>query len=55
MHDEAQQWLSRINAQSPWLDHLTDKVFDKTIAVHNFAWAFKPNYWHWLQAGWVKP
>jgi len=18
-------------------------------------WAFKPHYWHWLQAGWVKP
>ena len=55
MHDEAQLWLSRINAQSPWLDHLTDKVFDTTTKVHNLAWAFKPNYWHWLQAGWVKP
>ena len=53
--DEAQKWLSQINAQSPWLDHLTDHVFDKTTAVHNFAWAFKPNYRHWLQAGWVKP
>jgi len=53
--DEAQKWLSQINAQSPWLDHLTDHIFDKTTAVHNFAWAFKPNYWHWLQAGWVKP
>ena len=53
--DEAQEWLSQINAQSPWLDHLTDHVFDKTTAVHNFAWAFKPNYRHWLQAGWVKP
>lgn len=55
MSDEAQKWLSQINAQSPWLDHLTDHVFDKTTAVHNFAWAFKPSYWHWLQAGWVKP
>ena len=53
--DEAQQWLSRLNAQSPWLDHLTGNVFNKTTAVHNLAWAFKPNYWHWLQAGWVKP
>ena len=53
--DEAQKWLSQINALSPWLDHLTDHVFDKTTAVHNFAWAFKPNYRHWLQAGWVKP
>jgi hypothetical protein len=53
--DEAQQWLSRLTAQSPWLDHLTGNVFNKTTAVHNLAWAFKPNYWHWLQAGWVKP
>jgi hypothetical protein len=37
------------------LDHLTGKVFSKEIAVHNMAWAFKPDYWHWLQAGWVKP
>ena len=53
--EDAQKWLTRIQAQSPWLDHLTGKVFAKEIAVHNMAWAFKPNYWHWLQAGWVKP
>jgi hypothetical protein len=53
--DDAQTWLRSINAQSPWLDHLTGNVFDKNTAVHNVAWAFKPNYWHWLQAGWVKP
>jgi len=54
-NDEAQKWLSRLNAQSPWLDHLTEDVFNKETAVHNLAWAFKPAYWHWLQAGWVKP
>ena len=54
-NDDAQKWLSRIDAQSPWLDHLTEHVFNKQTPVHNFAWAFKPNYWHWLQAGWVKP
>jgi hypothetical protein len=53
--DEVQNWLSRINAQSPWLDHLTENVFGQKTAVHNLAWAFKSNYWHWLQAGWVKP
>ena len=53
--EDAQKWLTSIQAQSPWLDHLTGKVFAKEIAVHNMAWAFKPNYWHWLQAGWVKP
>jgi len=53
--EEAQKWLSSLNAQSPWLDHLTEDVFTKDTAVHNLAWAFKPTYWHWLQAGWVKP
>ncbi len=53
--EDAQKWLTSIQAQSPWLDHLTGKVFTEEIAVHNMAWAFKPNYWHWLQAGWVKP
>ena len=53
--EDAQKWLTSIQAQSPWLDHLTGKVFSKEIAVHNMAWAFKPDYWHWLQAGWVKP
>jgi hypothetical protein len=54
-HDTAQKWLSSLNAQSPWLDHLTEHVFAKDTEVLNLAWAFKPNYWHWLQAGWVKP
>ena len=53
--EEAQKWLSSLNAQIPWLDHLTEDVFTRDTAVHNLAWAFKPTYWHWLQAGWVKP
>jgi hypothetical protein len=53
--EDAQKWLTSIQAQSPWLDHLTGKVFSKEISVHNMTWAFKPDYWHWLQAGWVKP
>ena len=52
---QTQQWLMRMNAQSPWLDHLTQHVFPAQTAVENFAWAFKPGYWHWLQAGWVRP
>ena len=52
---EGQAWLHQMGAISPWLDHLTGKVFSKEISVHNMAWAFKPDYWHWLQAGWVKP
>lgn len=52
---EAQKWLTSLHAQSPWLDHLTGQVFGKETPIYNLAWAFKPNYWHWLQAGWVKP
>ena len=54
-NEKAQKWLSSLQAQSPWLDHLTGQVFGKETAIYNLAWAFKPDYWHWLQAGWVKP
>ena len=53
--EEAQKWLTSLQAQSPWLDHLTGGVFGKETPIYNLAWAFKPQYWHWLQAGWVKP
>mgnify|MGYP000297433271 CR=1 FL=1 len=53
--DEAQKWLSQINAQSPWLDHLTQDVFPTGTTVQHFAWNFSPSYRHWLQAGWVRP
>ena len=60
IHQNDQQWLTQLNAQSPWLDHLTQNVFPaKTsgqgMAVQNFAWNFSPSYRHWLQAGWVRP
>lgn len=54
-NEHAQKWLSSLQAQSPWLDHLTGHIFGKEKAIYNLAWAFKPDYWHWLQAGWVKP
>lgn len=54
-NEEAQKWLNSLQAQSPWLDHLTGHVFSKETPVYNLAWKFKPDYWHWLQAGWVKP
>ena len=50
-----QQWLGRMGAQSPWLDHLTDSIFPEGTCLTNMAWAMKPGYWHWLQAGWVSP
>lgn len=55
-----QQWLTQLNAESPWLDHLTHDVFPletsgQEINIQNFAWNFSPRYRHWLQAGWVRP
>jgi hypothetical protein len=48
-------WLAAARPHGQWLDHLTDAVFPASTAVQNMAWAFKPRYWHWLQAGWVGP
>jgi len=50
-----QQWLTHLNAQSPWLDHLTHSVFPTGTSVQDFAWNFSPRYRHWLQAAWVRP
>ena len=55
-----QQWLTQLNAQSPWLDHLTHDVFPadtsgQAVHIQNFAWNFSSGYRHWLQAGWVRP
>ena len=52
-HD--QHWLTQLNAQSPWLDHLTHSVFPAGVQVQDFAWNFSPRYRHWLQAAWVRP
>ena len=48
-------WLAAAKPQGEWLDHLTDQVFPAGTPVQDMAWAFRPNYWHWLQAGWVQP
>ncbi len=52
-HD--QHWLTQLNAQSPWLDHLTHSVFPAGVSVQDFSWNFSPRYRHWLQAAWVRP
>ena len=52
-HD--QHWLTQLDAQSPWLDHLTHSVFAEGTRVQDFAWNFSPRYRHWLQAAWVRP
>ena len=48
-------WLAAARPHGQWLDHLTDAVFPPSTPLQNMAWAFKPRYWHWLQAGWVGP
>ena len=53
--DAAQALLSKLNATGVWHDHSTQAVFDKGTLTTMLPWAFKPRYWHWLQAAWVKP
>ena len=56
LHPEAAQWLlTRLNAKGVWHDHATRTVFAPGTQTTLIPWAFKPHYWHWLQAGWVKP
>jgi hypothetical protein len=49
---QAQNWLHQMGAISPWLDHLTEHVLPPGTPTQNTAWAFKPNYMHWLEMGW---
>ncbi len=48
-----QKLLASVGAKEVWQDHLTTQVFAATTHTTWIPWAFKPNYWHWLQAGWV--
>jgi hypothetical protein len=51
----SQKLLAHVGAQQVWHDHLTTQVFAPDTPSTWLPWAFKPNYWHWLQAGWVNP
>lgn len=53
--DAAQALLGKLNATGVWHDHSTQEVFEKGTLTAMLPWAFKPRYWHWLQAAWVKP
>jgi hypothetical protein len=53
--DAAQAMLTKLNAKDVWHDHATQTVFAVNTATTMIPWAFKPYYWHWLQAAWVKP
>ncbi len=49
----SQKLLASVGAKDVWQDHLTTQVFAPHTPVTWIPWSFKPNYWHWLQAGWV--
>lgn len=53
--DAAQALLGRVNATGVWHDHSTQEVFEKGTVTIMMPWAFKPRYWHWLQAAWITP
>jgi hypothetical protein len=53
--DAAQALLTRVNAKGVWHDHSSQTVFAANTVTTMMPWAFKPHYWHWLQAAWVKP
>ena len=53
--DAVQLLLSKMNAQGVWHDHVTRTVFAPGTVTTMMPWAFRPHYWHCLQAGWVKP
>jgi len=49
----SQKLLASVGAKDVWQDHLTGHVFTPDTQTTWMPWAFKANYWHWLQAGWV--
>jgi len=50
----SQKLLASVGAKEVWQDHLTTQVFSSETPTTWMPWVFKPNYWHWLQAGWVR-
>ena len=55
MDDAAQQLLASVSATGTWQDHSTAGVFAPGTRSVFVPWAFKPQYCHWLEMGWVKP
>jgi hypothetical protein len=51
----AQNWLCDWGAQAPWLDHLTEGVFQTGTPVLNLGWPIQPRFGHWLELGWQLP
>jgi hypothetical protein len=53
--DGTQRLLRLLDAKGIWQDHATRGVFPEGTPTTWMPWAFKPHYWHWLEAGWVTP
>lgn len=49
-----QSLLQSVGAHTAWSDHLTQVVLPADTPTQLMPWAFRENYWHWLQAGWVR-
>ncbi len=47
--------LAQVGGQGTWRDHLTRQVLPPVAASTLIPWQLTPGYWHWLQAGWVRP
>lgn len=45
--------LGQVGGHSEWMDHVTSGVFPLGTSSQLIAWPFRPDYAHWLQAGWV--
>ena len=50
-----QALLDAVGGTSTWRDHLTRGVLPAGTASQLLPWQLVPGYWHWLQAGWVRP
>ena len=45
--------VAQLGGHGEWMDHVTSGVFPAGTASALIAWPFRPDYAHWLQAGWV--
>lgn len=53
--EDLQGLLRQVDAKGIWQDHATRVVFPSGTPTTWMPWAFRPHYWHWLEAGWVTP
>lgn len=45
--------LAQVGGTGEWMDHLSSGVFPVGTRTRLIAWPFRPDYAHWLQAGWI--